>query len=392
MENQGCQKEKPAATPLFIPTRERSETGGICCPRCETNSQKEKANLISQAGLYNHGARGADKTMAMKIAFQLIPLERLSSPAFDFSQLPYSIMQNVEVADVSQLLPPSMFEYMKSEVGRHRLRFFDGTVKHALVHRYEDHPEADTFEESERMAKRNENLINEIFACSRIVRPTRRHGSVRGRLNPDGTVNHETTNFPDTALDVPEALKLFAFRNKDLQDLRELISQFLTAIRGEYWPFRMALQYYHMGYEVNDWKGRYLYWGSSALHALYSPSSEKLVRRIRSFLGEQTPIYPADEHPEFEFMKPETITVGDVVDDINCVRNCIAHGERIPDKYFGINGGRTSLSGKVNYISVLDDALAFIVRRTLRRILEENLLDGFTSRHAVSLFWKSRNL
>lgn len=330
--------------------------------------------------------------MATKIAFQLIPLERLSNQAFDLSQLPYSIMQNVEVADVSQLLPPSMFEYMKSEVGRHRARFFDGTVKHALVHRYEEHPEASTFEESARMAKRNDNLLNEIFVCSRIVRPTRRHGSVTGRMNPNGTVNHETTTFPDTALDVPEALKLFAFRNKDLHDLRELMSKFLTAMHGEYWAFRMAVQYYHMGYEVNDWKGRYLYWGSSALHALYSPSSDKLVRRISGFLGERTHIYPADEHPEFEFIRPETITIGDVVDDINCVRNCIAHGERIPDKYFGLDAGRKGLSGQVNYISVLDDALAFIVRTTLRRILAENLVDGFTSRRAVSTFWKRRNL
>ena len=33
--------------------------------------------------------------------------------------------------------------------------------------------------------------------------------------------------FPDSALDVPEALKLFAFRNKDLENLRGLIGTFL---------------------------------------------------------------------------------------------------------------------------------------------------------------------
>jgi hypothetical protein len=331
--------------------------------------------------------------VATKIAFQLIPLERLSGQAaFDLSKLPFSIMQNVEVADVSELLPPSMFENLKAEVGRHKMRFFDGTVKHAFVHRYDEHPEAFTFQESSKIAKRNDELLNEVFACSRIVRPTRRQGSVTGYLNDDGTVGLRQTTFPDSALDVPEALKLFAFRNRDLESLRALIGTFLKTIHGEYWPFRMALQYYYMGYEVNDWKGRYLYWGSSALHALYSPSSDKLVRRIKGFLGEGTLIYPPAEHPEFEFLQPEATTIGDVIEDINVVRNCIAHGERIPDRYFGTDAGRGSLNGQVNYISVLGDALAFIVRETLRRILAENLADGFTSRRSVSLFWRSRGL
>jgi len=329
--------------------------------------------------------------MAVKIAFQLIPLERFTGQIFDLSKLPYGIMPNVEVADVSDLLPPAAFAHLAAEVGRYRMRFFESQVKHAFVHRYEEHPEAPTWEESVESAKRNDELLNEVFACSRIVRPTRRHGSVTGYLNANGTIDQRGTTFPDS-VDVPEALKLFAFRNQDLEDLRKLIGTFLKALHGEYWAFRMAVQYYYMGYEVNDWKGRYLYWGSSALHALYSPNSEKLVRRIKGFLGENTSIYPPSEHPEFEFLEPNTTTVGDVIADINFVRNRIAHGERIPDNYFGATSARNTLNGRVNQISVLDDSLAFIVRETLRRILSQNLLDGFTSRRAVSFFWKSRGL
>lgn len=330
--------------------------------------------------------------MATKIAFQLIPLDRLSRQPFEFSQLPFSIMPCVEVADVSDLLPPTMFEHLRAEVGRHRMQFSDGTVKHALVHRYDDPPVAATHEESERIGKRNDELLNEVFACSRIVRPTRRHGSVTGYLSADGSVDGRNFTYPDSALDVPEALRLFAFRNRDLQELRALVGPFLRAMHGEYWPFRMAVQYYYMGYEVNDWKGRYLCWGSSALHALYSPSSEKLLRRIRVFLGEGTPIYAPEDHLEFEFEKPNPTTIGDVIEDINEVRNCIAHGERIPDKYFEAGAGRNDSGRQVNYISVLDDALAFIVRETLRRILADDLLDGFTSRRGVSVFWKSKGL
>jgi hypothetical protein len=330
--------------------------------------------------------------MATKIDFQLIPLERLSVHPFDLTRLPFSVLPGVEVADVSSLLPPAMFKFLGTEVGLHRMRIFDGQIKYALVHRYQEPPEWPRTAESEKDAKMKSSLLNEVFACSRIVRPTRRLGSVTGHLNVDGTVQQRQATFPDNALDVPEALKLFAFRNKDLENLRSLIGTFLQVMRGEYWPLRMAVQYYYMGYEVNDWKGRYLYWGSSSLHALYSSSSEKIVRRIKSFLGEGTLIYPPGEHPEFEFLAADPTTVGDIVEDVNTVRNCIAHGERIPDKYFSEDAGRDGLNGRVSYISVLDDALAFIVRETLRRILAENLIVNFTSRRAVSLFWKAKGL
>ena len=272
------------------------------------------------------------------------------------------------------------------------MRVFDGTAKYALVHQYEEDPRWPGNLEAQTSAKKKAELLNEVFACSRIVRPTRRLGSVSGFLRDDGAFEQRQATFPDSALDVPEALKLFAFRNKDLEELRNLAGTFLEAMHGEYWPVRMAVQYYYMGYEVNDWKGRYLYWGSSAIHALYSSSNEKIVRRIKWLLGENTLIYPPEDHPESEFMGTDPTTIGEVVEDVNVVRNCIAHGERIPDRYFRQDAGRRALNGQVNYITVLDDALAFIVRATLRRIIAENLLSHFASRVSVSQFWKSKAL
>jgi hypothetical protein len=65
--------------------------------------------------------------MATKSEFQFIPLEGLSEP-FDLSQLPFNILPEVELADVSDLLPPEMFEHLRVEVGRHLMRVFDGQV------------------------------------------------------------------------------------------------------------------------------------------------------------------------------------------------------------------------------------------------------------------------
>jgi hypothetical protein len=74
---------------------------------------------------------------AKQIEIQHIPLERMAEPIFDLSQLPAEIAPGVEVVDVSALLPPSEFEYMQSEVGRHQLRYFTSSIKYGLVQQYE---------------------------------------------------------------------------------------------------------------------------------------------------------------------------------------------------------------------------------------------------------------
>lgn len=321
-----------------------------------------------------------------QIEIQLIPLESTAKPPFDLAQLPVEIAPGVEVADVSSLLPPTEFEHLKAEVGRHQLRYFTSTVKYGLVHRYEK-SYTDETEES----KNKKELLNNAFCLLRLIRPHRRLGGVKGEVK-NGKVSFGQTTFPHDTIDVPEALKLFAVRNKDLEELRRLLPAFLKGMQGPYWPFRMAVQYYYMGYEVNDWKGRYLYWGSSALHALYSYKEQKIIPRIKAFLGENTLIYEPKEHPDFEFLEPNLLSIKDVLDDVNKVRNCIAHGDRIPDKYFSTEGGRLTLNGPVSFITVLDDSLAFIVRESLLKILRDDLVEKFKSRDESSLFWRKMDL
>jgi hypothetical protein len=195
--------------------------------------------------------------------------------------------------------------------------------------------------------------------------------------------------WPNSSIDGPEAVKLFSVRNKDLVELRDLLPSFLKAIRGPYWPFRMAIQYYYMGYEQNDWKSRYLHWGSSALHALYSHKDQKIIPRVKAFLGENTLIYKPSEHPEFEFFAPNPLTIKDVLEDVNEVRHDIAHGDKIPDRFFAPGGGRQTLNGFENYRTVLDDSLSFIIRETLLKILRNNLVEEFKDRHQYTKFWKS---
>lgn len=334
---------------------------------------------------YHHLAKASlmSSRCANQIGIQLIPLEKIADPIFDLSKLPFTIVPGVQVADVSSLLPPSEFEYMKSEVGSYQLRYFTSTVKYGFVHRYElsDLDDDDT-------TRNKKDLLNNVFCLLRLIRPHRRQGGVQGDIT-SGSISFKQTTFPHDTLDVPEALKLFAVRNKDLEELVTLLPDFLKAMQGPYWPFRMATQYYYMGYEINDWKGRFLYWGSSALHALYSHSEKKIVPRVKAFLGENTLIYEPKEHPDFEFLPPNPLTIKDVLGDVNEVRNCIAHGDKIPDKFFAPGGGRQTLGGAVNYLTVLDDSLSFIIRQSLLRILRDKLVEQFKSRHQYSMYWKT---
>jgi hypothetical protein len=84
---------------------------------------------------------------------------------------------------------------------------------------------------------------------------------------------------------------------------------------------------------------------------------------VKTFLGENTLIYEPTEHADFEFLPPYPLTIKDVLDDVNEVRNCIAHGDRIPDRHFAPGGGRQTL-------------------------LRDDLVENFKSRHEYSLFWK----
>ncbi len=151
--------------------------------------------------------------MATKIAFQLIPLEtHLGRPSFDLSQLPFVVMPNVEVADVSTMLPPSMFENLEAEVGRHQMRFFSGRTKHAFVHRYEEHPEAPTFQESAKIAKKNDELLNEVFACSRIVGRTEACSLLFRPASIQWSAIPEWTSTPENRLTYAEKATLISER------------------------------------------------------------------------------------------------------------------------------------------------------------------------------------
>jgi hypothetical protein len=93
-------------------------------------------------------------------------------------------------------------------------------------------------------------------------------------------------------------------------------------------------------------------------------------------LGAETPIYEAGDLPDF--LPKTNILIRDVVDQLYDVRNYIAHGDRVPDKFFQ-HKMRRGVNGDLSLIPVLVEALSFILRKSLLRILTENLLSHFES-------------
>ena len=90
-------------------------------------------------------------------------------------------------------------------------------------------------------------------------------------------------------------------------------------------------------------------------------------------------------------MPKASYKVGNVVDDLYEVRNCIAHGERIPDRFFKIVP-RGYLGEDGNILTVLHDGLSFIVRASLVRIIKEDLLQHFADGPASEKYFGAAGL
>ena len=196
-------------------------------------------------------------------------------------------------------------------------------------------------------------------------------------------------------LEVPEVQKLFKLRNNDAEDLKTYAPEFLRAMRGEFWKFRMAVQFHELGhFQPLDWKARYLLW-CSAIESIYTShawehqGSLVATSRIKWFIGAATNIYaPGDisrllEHPN--------LTVGGIVGDLYEMRNFIAHGDKIPESFFK-DVVRTGFNGGVPKREMLLEGASFIIRTSLLKILRDGLKNHFADAGPAEAYFGAQNL
>jgi hypothetical protein len=145
-----------------------------------------------------------------RLNFHFVSLDTMGIPPFDTSCLPFEVLPGIEIADVSALLPPSLFTHMRAEVGRHRMYYFESTRKFALKHQYEvETPFAVIAITPEPSAASSDSLMNLVYACLKLIRPTREQGGVRAELDINGGVAIRSVSFADGRLDLPEGEKLY---------------------------------------------------------------------------------------------------------------------------------------------------------------------------------------
>lgn len=320
---------------------------------------------------------------------------------FDRTRLPFEIVEGLYVEDVSRHFREGTFDHHNAMLGREVLRKLE-TVRYGLVHRYhlELAAQANAPQRTypELPTDTSQSLVQNVAACLRLIRPMRQEalsmwGNVR---DEDGSFDVTGLNVPPLHLiEVPESQKLYSLRDQDADDLRRYAPPFLAAMAGEYWKFRMAVQFHQLGhFQVLDWKARYLLW-CSAIESIYTSHNRNhkgsmvAKSRIKWFLGNDTTIYPPGELSRYD--QNPNLMVRDIVDDLYEMRNFLAHGDRVPAPYFE-DALRQGLNGRVTKREVLLEAASFIIRHTLLRILRDRLLEHFADAAPAEAYFEAHGL
>lgn len=344
---------------------------------------------------YNQWASKREPMPSVPMNFTLYPV-LLAGPGddeqFDLPLLPVEAAEDVRIEKVSDQFAQGTFDLFREKLGTDRLADAH-SVRFALVHRYPD-PIGSP------QSVRSEETVQLLASCLRLVRPMRQRVLLmRGNIrNGQFDVNHFSLPSSHYGVEVPEVQKLFKLRNRDADQLRACAPEFLRAMRGEFWKFRMAVQFHDLGHfqsEHWEWKARFLLW-CSAIESIYTSHGSNdhkgsLVAksRIKWFIEENTSIYaPGDISTR---LNDPHLTIGDVVGDLYELRNIVAHGDKIPDRFFR-DTLRQGVNSPVRKTDVLLEAASFIIRASLLKILQENLLDHFADAGPAEQYFGAQGL
>jgi len=302
----------------------------------------------------------------------------------DTSRLPFEVMPNVTVEDISSLITPELFNWMRSELTGRQIESLQA-VRYAIVHR-----RGSGFLDRDAEDAAAEELVQQLAAALRLVRPMRQT-ALLFQLRIDGT-HHDVfhVEHPIELMEIPEPHKLFDLRNRDLDRFKSVGPALVRAFEQQIWKVRMPMQFYQAGYFRDEmWKTRFILW-MCGIDGIYTSQTRdhngKLVatERIKYFLGPTTRIYePGDLQ---SFIPDCALTVADIIGDLYTIRNYIAHGERIPDKWFS-KVARQGLNGNINWVEMLVEAASFILRASILRIIESGLFKEFESSKATERYF-----
>lgn len=320
---------------------------------------------------------------------------------FDASILPLNLMDRLTIEDISDLIPPDEFETYKASIGTWTYDKL-GDFKYAIVHRYPQY-EIDlvtgTYIVEPQTTHTSWQIVRSASAVLRLLRPTTQYlGLFHGEVGEDGLFTRIGFDSPMEFVNNPINQRNFGFRTRDAYDLKTYLPLFLSAMEGPFWKFRMAVQMHESAFFQNDdWRAKFFLY-TTAVEALFTTQSKQgqhsgslvATERIKFFLGANTAIYPPGELTSA--YPPSALTVADVVNEIYCLRNHIAHGDRTPTYYSEATGRPEIFSGNLTKSDTLLEAISFIIRHSLLKIMRDNLLDKFADAASSETYFDSHGL
>jgi hypothetical protein len=309
---------------------------------------------------------------------------------FDPAQLPVQIQEGVFVENISELLTDASFS--QGAIGRLGERDRERLVGHpyGLVAHYR----GDSAISGARIDVTTLQNLRELMAYLRLLKPTRQIGAyAQGALRADGSL--DVTSFgidQEQGVDQVDASNRIAI--SDLETLRTLAPTLSAGMHGDYWKFRMAFEFHEAAYLVapSHWKAAFAS-KMSSIEALYTSVKCQGKRvahtRIEAFLGGDSRIYMGSQglfagNPT----SAPAITISECLEDLYQLRNCIAHGDRIPAKFFETKVSR-GFEMQIRLIDLLNEAATSISGKGILKIAREGLFDHFRDNDAADDYLKT---
>ena len=307
--------------------------------------------------------------------------------AFDLGLLPMDIGSGIRLQNVRGLLGKDAFSTWSNLLSQSEAKKLS-SVQYALVRQLSSH-------DSNEIRSFRDQVVEPVevaMACLRLIRPMREHlGIMRGCIRADGTYDIQSFSTPYNVFDVPESEQLSTLRTTDAVRLRQLFPKLLLATDRKLSKITMAVEFFQAGFfETNYWKSRFAL-RCSAIEAIFNSRKHKksgiTKKRIKSLLGTDTPLYEKGDIPSY-LPQPDNITVGNVLEELYEARNCIAHGDRIPDRFFQ-EVWRRGVQRPLVIMAVLDEAASIIARKSILTILERDLEEHFKDSDSADAYFDS---
>lgn len=226
---------------------------------------------------------------------------------FDRGLLPFEVVPNVFIENVSSLIRKGEFDIYESFTGQYAVRELE-RIQYVIIHRYPEYstdPITGQILVGSTLTEQSRSTVHQIAACLRLIRPMRVLAQFcEGNVAEDGSLYN--IGFANPILDesLPISHRQFALHTVHAEALRDIGPMYMQAMTGEFWKFRMAAQMHEAGYfQHQDWKVRFFLW-TSALEALFTTQNPNRQHsgsvvakgRIKDLLGAKTLIYPPDEY------------------------------------------------------------------------------------------------